>query len=37
MFSGAVGTAEQLCEFTEYVGLRLTNGIANAQAFLNSV
>jgi hypothetical protein len=36
MFTGAVGTAEHLCEFTEHVGLKRAHGIANAQAFLNS-
>jgi len=36
MFTGAVGTAEHLCEFTENVGLKRTHGIANAQACLNS-
>ena len=36
MFTGAVGTAEHLCEFTEHVGLKRTHGIANAQACLNS-
>ena len=36
MFTGAVGTAEHLCEFTENVGLKRTHGIANAQAYLNS-
>ena len=36
MFTGAVGTAEHLCEFTENVGLKRTHGIANAKACLNS-
>jgi hypothetical protein len=36
VFTGAVGTAEHLCEFTEHVGLKRTHGIANAQACLNS-
>jgi len=36
IFTGAVGTAEHLCEFTEHVGLKRTHGIANAQACLNS-
>ncbi len=36
IFTGAVGTAEHLCEFTEHVGLQRTHGIANAQACLNS-
>ena len=36
MFTGAVGTAEHLCEFTEHVGLKRAHGIANAQACLNS-
>ncbi|TMM44073.1 transposase [Colwellia ponticola] len=36
IFTGAVGTVEHLCEFTEHVGLQRTHGIANAQACLNS-
>ena len=36
IFTGAVGTAEHLCEFSEHVGLHRTHGIANAQACLNS-
>ena len=36
MFTGAVGTAEHLYEFTEHVGLKRAHGIANAQACLNS-
>lgn len=36
IFTGAVGTAEHLCEFTEHVGLKRTHGIANEQACLNS-
>lgn len=36
IFTGAVGTAEHLCEFTEHVGLKRTHGITNAQACLNS-
>jgi hypothetical protein len=36
VFTGAVGTAEHLCEFSEHVGLKRTHGIANAQACLNS-
>ena len=36
IFTGAVGTAEHLCEFSEHVGLQRTYGIANAQACLNS-
>ena len=36
MFTGAVGTAEHLCEFTEHVGLKRTHGIANAKSCLNS-
>ena len=36
IFTGAVGTAEHLCEFSEHVGLKRTHGIANAQACLNS-
>ena len=36
MFTGAVGTAEHLCEFTEHVGLKRAHGIANAQTCMNS-
>jgi REP element-mobilizing transposase RayT len=36
IFTGAVGTAEHLCEFSEHVGLQRTHGIANAKACLNS-
>jgi hypothetical protein len=36
VFTGAVGTAEHLSEFSEHVGLKRTHGIANAQACLNS-
>ncbi|TMM46967.1 transposase [Colwellia ponticola] len=36
IFTGAVGTAEHLCEFSGHVGLKRTHGIANAQACLNS-
>ncbi|SEL08372.1 hypothetical protein SAMN05216262_105168 [Colwellia chukchiensis] len=36
IFTGAVGTAEHLAEFTEHVGLKRAHGIANAQAWLNS-
>ncbi|WP_019028912.1 hypothetical protein [Colwellia piezophila] len=36
IFTGAVGTAEHLTEFTEHVGLRRAHGLANAQACLNS-
>ena len=36
IFTGAVGTAEHLCEFSDHVGLQRTQGIANAQACLNS-
>ena len=36
VFTGAVGTAEHLCEFTKYVGLQRVHGIANAKACLNS-
>ena len=36
IFTGAVGTAEHLCEFSGHVGLQRTHGIANAQACLNS-
>ena len=35
-FTGAAGTAEHLCEFTEHVGLKRTHGITNAKACLNS-
>jgi REP element-mobilizing transposase RayT len=36
IFTGAVGTAEHLSEFSEHVGLQRAHGIANAQACLNS-
>jgi REP element-mobilizing transposase RayT len=36
IFTGAVGTAEHLCEFTQHVGLKRAHGKANAQAYLNS-
>ena len=36
IFTGAVGSAEHLCEFSEHVGLQRTHGIANAKACLNS-
>jgi len=36
VFTGAVGTAEHLCEFSEHVGLKRTHGILNAQACLSS-
>ena len=36
IFTGAAGTAEHLCVFSEHVGLQRTHGIANAQACLNS-
>ena len=36
IFTGAVGTVEHLCEFSEHVGLQRTHGIANAKACLNS-
>jgi REP element-mobilizing transposase RayT len=36
IFTGAVGTAEHLCEFTEHVGLKRAHGITNAQTCLNS-
>ncbi|GAA6173125.1 transposase [Colwellia sp. KU-HH00111] len=36
IFTGAVGTAAHLSEFSEHVGLKRTHGIANAQACLNS-
>ncbi|KGJ90962.1 transposase [Colwellia psychrerythraea] len=36
IFTGAVGTAEHLSEFSGHVGLQRTHGIANAQACLNS-
>jgi len=34
IFTGAVGTAEYLCQFTEHVGLQRIHGIANAQAWM---
>jgi hypothetical protein len=36
IFTGAVGTAENLCEFSEHIGLQRVHGIANAQVCLNS-
>lgn len=36
IFTGAVGTAEHLYEFSEHVSLQRTHGIANAEACLNS-
>ena len=36
IFTGAVGSAEHLCAFTEHVGLHRTHGLANAKACLNS-
>ena len=36
IFTGAVGTAEHLCEFSEHIGLQRTHGITNAQACLNT-
>jgi len=36
IFTGAVGTAEHLCEFTAHVGLKRVHGIVNAEACLNS-
>jgi len=36
IFTGAVGTAEHLCVFSEHVGLKRTHGIASAEACLNS-
>ena len=36
VFTGAVGTAEHLSEFSEHVGLQRSHGIANAKACLNS-
>ena len=36
IFTGAVGTAEHLCEFSEHLGLKRTHGIANAKVCLNS-
>lgn len=36
IFTGAVGSAKHLCEFSEHVGLQRTHGIANAQVYLNS-
>jgi REP element-mobilizing transposase RayT len=36
IFTGAVGTAEHLCEFSEHVGLQRAHGITNAQVCLNN-
>jgi REP element-mobilizing transposase RayT len=36
IFTGAVGTAEHLCEFTQHVGLKRAHGLTNAQTCLNS-
>ena len=36
IFTGAVGTAEHLSEFTEHVGLQRVHGKTNAEACLNS-
>ncbi|MFQ3277840.1 MAG: hypothetical protein ACI8SZ_002186 [Colwellia sp.] len=36
IFTGAVGTAEHLCEFSEHIGLQRVHGITNAQFCLNS-
>ncbi|WP_159821113.1 transposase [Colwellia sp. 20A7] len=36
IFTGAVGTVEHLCEFSEHVGLQRTHGISNARACLDS-
>lgn len=36
IFTGAVGTAEHLCEFSEHIGSKRTHGLANAKACLNS-
>ena len=36
LFTGAVGTAEHLSEFSEHVGLQRAHGIANAKSCLNS-
>jgi REP element-mobilizing transposase RayT len=36
IFTGAAGTAQHLCEFSEHVGLQRTHGLANAQVCLNS-
>jgi hypothetical protein len=36
IFTGAVGTAEHLCKFTQHVGLKRAYGKANAQACLSS-
>ena len=36
IFTGALGTAEHLCVFTDHVGLKRAHGKANAQAYLNS-
>jgi len=37
IFTGAVGRAEHLCEFSRHVGLQRTHVIQNAQTCLNSV
>ena len=36
IFTGSVGTAAHLCEFSEHVGLKRTHGIENAKVYLNS-
>ena len=36
IFTGAAGSAEHLCAFTEHVGLQRAHGLANAKACLNS-
>ena len=35
IFTGAVGTEEHLCQFTQHVGLRRTHGITNARVCLS--
>lgn len=36
IFTGAVGTADHLCEFSEHIGLKRTHSLANAKVCLNS-
>ena len=36
IFTGAVGTAKHLCEFSEHISLQRVHGIANAHVCLNS-
>lgn len=37
IFTGAGGTAEHWCEFSEHVGLKRTCGVSDAKVCLNSV